>query len=111
MTMIMVNIYEAKAKLSEIIEAASRGEQVLICRHNRPVAELRPVGAGRSAPRNLAPLYPGATFTPPAFFEPLSPEELDAWEGRAPAAATRVAEGGPGYPSTPRAPRRRTPRR
>lgn len=108
--MIMVNIYEAKAKLSEYIDAASRGEQVLICRHNRPVAELRPLGAGRSAPRDLAPLYPGATFTPPAFFEPLSPEEIDGWEGRASSAATAVAESRPGYPSTPRAPRRRKPR-
>lgn len=109
--MILVNIYEAKARLSEFIEAASRGEQVLICRHNRPVAELRPVAAGRAAPRDLAPIYPGATFTPPAFFEPLSPEEIHAWEGRAPAAATKTAEGRPGHPSTPRAPRRRKPRR
>ena len=110
--MIMVNIYEAKTRLSECIEAASRGEQVLICRHNRPVAELRPVAAERSVPRDLAPMYPDATFTPPAFFEPLSPDEIHAWEGRAPAAAAaRVPEGGPGYSSTPRAPRRRTPRR
>jgi prevent-host-death family protein len=110
LTMIMVNIYEAKTRLSECIEAASRGERVLICRHNRPVAELRPVAAERSAPRDLAPIYPGATFTPPSFFEPLSPAETDMWEGRAPAAATKVAEIRPGYPSTGRAPRRRNPR-
>ena len=110
--MIMVNIYQAKTRLSECIEAASRGEQVLICRHNRPVAELRPIAAERSAPRDLAPIYPDATFTPPAFFEPLSPEEIDAWEGRAPAAAApRVAESPAGSPSRQRAPRRRTPRR
>jgi prevent-host-death family protein len=108
--MILVNIYEAKAKLSEYLEAAGRGERVLICRHNRPVAELRPVDPGRSAPRDLTPIYAGAVFTPPSFFEPLSSTELDAWEGRPPAGASKVAEGRPAYPSTPGA-RRRKPKR
>ena len=30
--MIKVNIHEAKAKLSEYLEAASRGERVVICK-------------------------------------------------------------------------------
>jgi prevent-host-death family protein len=79
--MIMVNIYEAKAKLSEYIDAATKGEQVLICRHNQPVAELRPVEQVRTGRRDLTPMYPGATFTTAAFFEPLSDEDLAAWEG------------------------------
>ena len=81
MVMIMVNIYEAKARLSEYIEAAARGEQVVICKHNQPVAELRPVEQPPSGRRDLTPMYPGATFTTPAFFEPLSDEDLAAWEG------------------------------
>jgi prevent-host-death family protein len=109
LTMILVNIYEAKTKLSEYLEAASRGERVLICRHNRPVAELRPVDPGRSAPRDLAPIYAGAVFTPPSFFEPLSSDEIDAWEGRSPTAATKVAESLAAFPSTPGA-RRRKPK-
>jgi hypothetical protein len=32
MTMIMVNIQEAKAKLSEFVDAVERGERVLICK-------------------------------------------------------------------------------
>jgi prevent-host-death family protein len=108
--MILVNIYEAKAKLSEYLEAAGRGERVLICRHNRPVAELRPLDPGRSAPRDLAPVYAGAVFTPPAFFEPLSSDEIDAWEGRPATAASKVAESRPAYPSTAGA-RRRKPKR
>ena len=43
MTMLMVNIADAKAKLSEYLEAVARGETVVICRHNRPVAELRAI--------------------------------------------------------------------
>ncbi len=77
----MVNIYEAKAKLSEYLDAAAKGERVLICKHNQPVAELRPVEQVHTGQRDLTPMYPGATFTTPAFFEPLSAEDLAAWEG------------------------------
>jgi prevent-host-death family protein len=94
----MVNIYEAKAKLSEYLEAAVNGERVLICKHNQPIAELLPVGQARVDPRDLTPMYPGATFTTPAFFEPLSPNEIAEWEGTA-GDASKVAEPGAGYSS------------
>jgi prevent-host-death family protein len=81
MVMIMVNIYEAKAKLSEYLDAAVKGERVLICKHNQPVAELRPVEQARTAPRDLTPMYPGETFVTAAFFQPLPPDEVAAWEG------------------------------
>ena len=64
MTMIMVNIFEAKAKLSEYVEAAERGERVLICKRNRPVAELRPVEQTDRKPRDLTPLYPDWKISP-----------------------------------------------
>jgi antitoxin (DNA-binding transcriptional repressor) of toxin-antitoxin stability system len=87
----MVNIYEAKAKLSEYLEAAAKGERVVICKHNQPVAELRVIEQARTAPRDLAPMYPGETFVTPAFFEPLSADEMAAWEG-ADRNVQRVAE-------------------
>ena len=90
--MILINIHEAKAKLSEYLEAVRKGERVLICRHNRPVAELSPVEDTTAEPRDLAPMYPGATFTTAAFFDPLAQSELDAWEGRADQSELRVAE-------------------
>jgi prevent-host-death family protein len=37
---IQVNIAEAKAKLSALIEAAERGEEVVIARNGEPVAEI-----------------------------------------------------------------------
>jgi prevent-host-death family protein len=107
MVMIMVNINEAKAKLSEFVEAAGKGERVLICRHNRPVAELRPIESVRAGSRDLTPMYPGAAFTPPAFFAPLSEDEIDAWEGRSRADVLRVAE----QPDEYRAPRPRRKRK
>ncbi|HEU4939123.1 MAG TPA: type II toxin-antitoxin system prevent-host-death family antitoxin [Vicinamibacterales bacterium] len=79
--MIMVNVYEAKSKLSEYLEAAARGERVVICRHNQPVAELRPVEPVLTAPRDLTPMYPGERFVTPEFFQPLPADEIAAWEG------------------------------
>lgn len=40
-----VTIYEAKARLSELIAAVERGEQVIIARRDKPVASLNPVVA------------------------------------------------------------------
>jgi prevent-host-death family protein len=95
--MIMVNIADAKARLSEYLEAVSHGETVVICRHNRPVAELRAIEAQRTRPRDLTPMCPDWKIDP-AFFEPLDAEELAAWEGNGEAPdATRVAERQPRY--------------
>lgn len=78
----MVNIHEAKARLSEFIEAVEKGEQVWICKRNHPVAELRPLAGKRTRPR---PLGPGshAFDVPESFFEPLSDEWLDDVESAA----------------------------
>jgi prevent-host-death family protein len=40
--MIQVATYEAKARLSELIDKAEAGETVVITRHGRPVARLVP---------------------------------------------------------------------
>jgi prevent-host-death family protein len=98
--MIMVNIADAKARLSEYIEAVSKGEAVVICRHNRPVAELRPIDPVRIGPRDLTPMFPGETFMTDAFFEPLSEAELQEWEGSELPSA-RVAERPPAYRPSP----------
>jgi len=91
MVMIMVNIYQIKAKLSEYLEVAIKGERVVICKHNQPVAELRPVEPVRNAPRDLTPMYPGETFVTAAFFDPLPADEIAAWEGTE-AQGLKVAE-------------------
>ena len=77
----MVNIADAKAKLSEYVEAVAKGEQVIICNRNRPVAELRPVAATETGPRDLSPMFPGETFMTDGFFDPMTEEELRDWYG------------------------------
>jgi prevent-host-death family protein len=97
MVMIMVNIADVKARLSEYLEAVGQGETVVICRHNRPVAELRPIEAPRAGPRDLTPMFPDWKIDP-AFFEPLDDEELAAWNGGDEIPdGTRVAERQPPY--------------
>lgn len=39
-----IGLFEAKTHLSELVARAERGEEVLITRHNKPVAKLVPVG-------------------------------------------------------------------
>jgi prevent-host-death family protein len=48
-----VNIAEAKARLSELVEKAASGEEILIARDHKPVARLVPV-------RGSAPRVPGS---------------------------------------------------
>ena len=41
---IEVGAFEAKNKLSELLERAERGEEIVITRRGRPVAKLVPLG-------------------------------------------------------------------
>jgi prevent-host-death family protein len=82
LTMLKTNLADAKAKLSEYLDRALAGEHIVICRHNEPVAELRPLAGSRLEPRPIGPLPGRPTFdVPPSFFEPMADAELDAWEG------------------------------
>lgn len=40
----MIGAFEAKNRLSELLQAVENGEEVTITRHGRPVARLVPVG-------------------------------------------------------------------
>jgi prevent-host-death family protein len=93
MTMIVINIHEAKAKLSEYLDAAAAGERVLICKRNQPVAELRAVEQKRTEPRPIGGAK-GQVTIPPSFFEPMPDDFLDAFES------------GPVYPDPVRRPSR-----
>lgn len=78
MTMKLVNIHEAKARLSECLDAVERGEQVVICRRNQPVAELRKVASVRSAPRQLGQAV-GRIQVSDSFFDPLPDDVLSTF--------------------------------
>ncbi|TMH12930.1 MAG: type II toxin-antitoxin system Phd/YefM family antitoxin [Betaproteobacteria bacterium] len=44
-----IGLFEAKTHLSELVARAEKGEEVIITRHNKPVAKLVPVNRARRA--------------------------------------------------------------
>ena len=113
MTMIVANIVEVKAKLSEYLDAIGRGERVLICKRNHPVAELRAVESKRTEPRPLGG-GPHRFPVPDAFFEPMPDEWLGDFEttpifpgAKTPRQPSRAAEAPGPYTSGTHRKRRR----
>ena len=75
-----INIYEAKTRLSALIDRVAAGERIVICRRNVPAAELTPVPQSR---RSRRPIGLARDFVvPPSFFESLPEDVLDGFEGR-----------------------------
>ena len=80
MTMIRLNIHEAKTHLSRYLERVLKGETILLCRRNEPIAEIRPL---KVLPKTKRPIGvdKGKFEVGPEFFEPLPEEILRAFEG------------------------------
>ncbi len=73
------SVHEAKTNLSKLMEAAERGERVVITRHGVPAVELVPAKKTGIRIGSLA----GIVAPPPdEFYEPMTEEELLDWEGR-----------------------------
>jgi prevent-host-death family protein len=74
-----VNIYEAKTRLSQLVEEAAAGRDVVIARAGRPVARLTRL-AGTGGRRRLG-LLDGRFRIPDDFNKPLPEHVLAAFEG------------------------------
>ena len=75
MTEIM-NLYDAKAHLSRLIDRAAAGEDILIARAGKPIVRLVPV-------EDALPRQPGllkGIAIPDALFAPMAEDELAEWE-------------------------------
>lgn len=79
--MIKLNIHEAKTHLSRYLKRLEAGETILLCKHNVPIAEIRPLPKQRTTPRPLGTAK-GKVKVPPEFFEPLPDEIVRAFEGQ-----------------------------
>jgi prevent-host-death family protein len=73
-----VNIAEAKARLSALVDRAAAGEEIVLSRAGRPVARLMPLA-------ERMPRQPGMRrswrIPENLFLEPADPEDLRAAEG------------------------------
>jgi prevent-host-death family protein len=81
--MIKLNVHEAKTHLSAYLERVARGETILLCKRNTPIAEIRPLPRRRTVRRPLG-LDQGAFVVPPDFFEPLPADVLAVFSGEKP---------------------------
>jgi prevent-host-death family protein len=72
-----VTIHDAKTNLSRLIARAEQGEEIIISRGKNAVVKLVAV----EQPKKRVPgMFKGKVEIGPAFFEPLSDEELALYE-------------------------------
>ncbi|MBI2316702.1 MAG: AbrB/MazE/SpoVT family DNA-binding domain-containing protein [Betaproteobacteria bacterium] len=81
LSMIKLNIHEAKTHLSRYLARLEKGETIILCRRNTPIAEIRALPAARKKPRPLG-LGKGKFKVPDSFFDPLPDDLLDLFEGK-----------------------------
>lgn len=74
-----VNIYEAKTRLSELVDRAAEGEEIVIAKAGTPVARLVPLRAVREG--RVPGRWQGKVKIAADFDAPLPTELLDAFEG------------------------------
>jgi len=77
---IKVNVHDAKTNLSRYLDKVEAGEVVVVCRHNKPVAELRAIEKPKKARRRFG-IDEGKFEVPPSFFGPLPEEILKYFRG------------------------------
>jgi prevent-host-death family protein len=51
-----VNLYEAKAQLSRLVDDAAKGETIVIAKNGLAMAKLTPLSSGKRQPRQLGQL-------------------------------------------------------
>ena len=73
-----VSLYEAKTKLSELVERAARGEEIVITKSGKPRAVLVPLGDVR--PLRVPGKGRGRWHVRRSFDAPLPPDVLDDFE-------------------------------
>jgi antitoxin (DNA-binding transcriptional repressor) of toxin-antitoxin stability system len=79
--MIRLNIHEAKTHLSKHLRRVKKGETIILCERNVPIAEIRPIKPENRMPRPIG-LDKERLVVPENFNDPLPDWLLDAFEGK-----------------------------
>jgi antitoxin (DNA-binding transcriptional repressor) of toxin-antitoxin stability system len=79
--MIRLNIHEAKTHLSKHLRRVKKGESIILCERNVPIAEIRPIKPENRVPRPIG-LDKARLVVPENFNDPLPDWLLDAFEGK-----------------------------
>lgn len=81
--MITINVHEAKTHLSHYLDEVEKGEMVVVCKRNRPVAEIRHI-TPRMVERRPIGLAKGTFTVPDSFFDELPDETIALFSGETP---------------------------
>jgi prevent-host-death family protein len=76
----IVNLYEAKTSLSQLVERAAAGEEIIIAKAGKPKARLMPL-ASRGEVRKPGG-WEGKVWVAEDFDEPLPADILAGFEGK-----------------------------
>jgi prevent-host-death family protein len=74
-----INIYDAKSALSQLVERAAAGEEIIIAKAGRPMARLAPLRTSRAP--NLIGALAGEVEIGADFDEPLPDDIAAAFRG------------------------------
>jgi prevent-host-death family protein len=75
--MASISVYQARAELSQLIERALSGEEIVITRRGRPTVRLLPVE--QAMPQRKPGALKGLFEVSDSFFEPLPEDILEAF--------------------------------
>lgn len=73
-----VTIHTAKTTLSQLLGRVEAGEEIILARGKEPIAKLVPFQP--APPKRQFGALRGILSVGPEFFEPLSEQDLAAWE-------------------------------
>jgi prevent-host-death family protein len=75
----IVNLYDAKTHLSQLVDRAAKGEDIVIAKNGIPLVRLAPIPFAGQERKPSGAL--GVTFMSDDFDDPLPPEIQAAFEG------------------------------
>ena len=75
----IINLYEAKTKLSKLVDQAAMGEDVVIARNGKPVARITSLKPAK--PKVKFGILKGTLTVPADFDAPLPADILSSFEG------------------------------
>jgi prevent-host-death family protein len=75
-----INVQEAKTHLSHYLDEVAKGESFILCKRNKPVAEIRPI-ATKSHEKRPIGLAKGTFSVPASFFDELPDEIIALFSG------------------------------
>ena len=81
--MITLNVHEAKTHFSHYLDEVAKGESFILCKRNKPVAEIRPIVVKIMEKRPIG-LAKGTFTVPASFFDELPEETMSLFSGEAP---------------------------